>query len=175
VIVADRPLLREAIKPVIESHLPSPVVREAAAEEEAIRILRAKSVEMAILDIGLPDSSGVTMLKRIKRLCPSRKCLVLTRHDNAQYTRLARGHGGSDYLTKGATSWQLSDAIRTILFGRRVRMDPFQASGTSQITCRINAYIKMEVLPMPKLGSLLLASRQELNFCGGCYSGGHLG
>lgn len=129
------------------------MVGEAAAEEEAIRIVRAESMEMAILDIGIPDSSGVTVLKRIKLLCPSRKCLVLTMHDNAQYGRLSRGHGGSDYLTKGATSRQLSDAMRTILFGRRVMMDPFQAVGTSKSMCRIKSYITMEVHPMPKLGN----------------------
>lgn len=92
-IVADRPLLREAIKPVVESHFPSPVVRETAAEESAIRIVRAESVEMAMLDIGLRDSSGVTVLKRIKLLRPSLKCLVLTMHDHA-HTRDSRGAMG---------------------------------------------------------------------------------
>jgi two-component system, NarL family, invasion response regulator UvrY len=124
-IVDDHPLLRQAIRGVLESHFPSPVVREAATGEEAIRVVRAEPVEHAILDISLPDSSGLTVLKRIKQLRPSLKCLVLTMHDNAQYARLAMAHGASGYLTKGVTSGDLSDAIRTIQSGGQVVQEPF--------------------------------------------------
>lgn len=124
-LVDDHPLLRQAIKGVIESHFPSPLVREASTGEEAVRIAREEPVEMAILDIGLPDSSGLMVLKRIKQVRPSLKCLVLTMHDHPQYVRLAMANGASGYLTKGVTSGELYDAMRTILAGGRAMTEPF--------------------------------------------------
>lgn len=125
-IVDDHPLLRQAIKDVILSYFSSPVVREASNGEEAIRVVRTEPVEMVVLDISLPDSSGLTVLRRIKHLRPSLKCLILTMHDHPQYVRLAMAHGASGYLTKGATPGELSDAMRTILSGGQAVMESFR-------------------------------------------------
>ncbi len=135
-IVDDHPLLRQAIRGVIESHFPSSVVREAATGEEAVRVVQAEPVEHVILDISLPDSSGLTVLKRIKLLRPTLKCLVLTMHDNAQYARLAIAHGASGYLTKGVTSGDLSDAIRTIQSGGQVGLEPLSDTSGRRWTGR---------------------------------------
>jgi DNA-binding NarL/FixJ family response regulator len=131
-LVDDHPLFRLAVRGVVESHLPSPVVREASTGEDAIRIVLAEPVGMAILEISLPDISGLTVLRRMKQVRPPLSCLVLTMHDNAQYARLAMAHGASGYLTKAATSGELSDTIRTILSGRQVVMHPFR----EMIDCR---------------------------------------
>ncbi len=125
-VIDDHPLLRHAIKEVIHGHFSSPVVREASTGDEAIRIARAEPVEIAILDISLPDSSGLTVLRRIKHERPSLKCLVLTMHDHPQYVRLAMSHGASGYLTKGATTEELREAIRTVQAGGQVVMEPLR-------------------------------------------------
>jgi two-component system, NarL family, invasion response regulator UvrY len=125
-LVDDHPLFRQAVRGVIERHLPSSLVWEASTGEEAIRIVMAEPVGMAILEISLPDISGLTVLRRMKQVRPPLRCLVLTMHDNAQYARLTMAHGASGYLTKGATSGELSDAIQTILSGRHVVMERFR-------------------------------------------------
>ena len=132
-IVDDHPLLRQSIKHVIEHHFPLATVREAATGEEAERIVRAEPVELAVLDIMLPDHSGLTVLKRIKQLRPQIKCLMLTIRDEPQYVRLALSHGASGYLTKESASDELLDAIRTVLTGARYvtnRLD--EVGGTSR-------------------------------------------
>ncbi len=118
-IVDDHPLLRQAIRQVIEDHFSSPVVREASTGEEALRIARTEPVELAVLDVILPDYSGLTVLKRIKQLRPQIKCLMLTIHDGPQYLRLALRHGASGYLTKESAPEELRDALRTMLAGGR--------------------------------------------------------
>lgn len=118
-IVDDHPLLRLAIRQVIEHHFPSAVVREASTGEEASRIVRTEPVELAVLDVMLPDHSGLTVLKRIKQLRPQIKCLMLTIHDEPEYVRLALRHGASGYLTKESAPEELHDAIRTVLTGAR--------------------------------------------------------
>ena len=116
-IVDDHPLLRHAIKEVIESHFSSSDVRQASIGEEALRIVKAERVELAVLDIALQDYSGLTVLKRIKQLRPSVKYLMLSMHDEPHYARLAMAHGAAVYLTKGATPAELYDAMRTICPG----------------------------------------------------------
>jgi two-component system invasion response regulator UvrY len=125
-IVDDHPLLRHAIKEVIESHFSSSDVRQASTGEEALRIVKAERVELAVLDIALPDYSGLTVLKRIKQLRPFVKCLMLSMHDEPHYARLAMAHGAAGYLTKGATPAELYDAMRTILSGRQAVMERFR-------------------------------------------------
>lgn len=118
-IVDDHPLLRQAIRQVIERHFPSGVVREASTGEEALLIVRAEPVDLVVLDVILPDYSGLTVLKRIKQLRPQIKCLMLTIHDEPQYLRLALSHGASGYLTKESAPEVLRDALRAVLAGGR--------------------------------------------------------
>jgi len=118
-IVDDHPLLRQAIRQVIEDHFYSPVVREASTGEEAVLIVRAEPVELVVLDVILPDYSGLTVLKQIKQLRPQIKCLMLTMHDEPQYLRLALSHGASGYLTKESAPEELRDALKTVLAGGR--------------------------------------------------------
>ena len=65
-LVDDHPLLRFAVRQVIERHYPSSTIREAATADEALRITRAQPIEVMILDIELPDHSGLTLLKQLK-------------------------------------------------------------------------------------------------------------
>ncbi|HJT19041.1 MAG TPA: response regulator transcription factor [Nitrospira sp.] len=117
-IVDDHPLLRQAIKQVIGEEVPSAAVREAATGASALTILRSQPVDLALLDITLPDHSGLSVLKRIRQLHPRIKCIVLTMHSEVQYLRLALSLGASGYLTKESAPEELRDAIRTVLTDR---------------------------------------------------------
>jgi two-component system, NarL family, invasion response regulator UvrY len=116
-IVDDHPLLRRAVRQLIEQHYPSPIVREAMNADEAMRIVRAQPVELVILDIVLPDHSGLTLLKQIRQIRTKIRCVILTIHDDPQYLRLALKHGASAYLTKGSAPEELHKAIRAVLAG----------------------------------------------------------
>ena len=122
-VIDDHPLLRQAIREIIETHFHSSEVREASTGAEGIRIATAECVEMAILDIGLPDQSGLVVLRQIKQVRPAVKCLVLTMHEDRHYVQLAMNNGASGYLTKGATADELRGAIRKILSGCVVIME----------------------------------------------------
>ena len=132
-IFDDHPLLRQALRGVIESTFPLLAIREAATAEEAFRTVKVERVDLVLLDIMLPDHSGLTVLKQIKRLSPSSKCLVLTVHEAPHYERLAMAHGALGYLTKGTTSTELADAIRTVLSGHRVSRDPLNETLDHQL------------------------------------------
>ncbi|HEU4683406.1 MAG TPA: response regulator transcription factor, partial [Nitrospira sp.] len=117
-VIDDHPLLRQAIKQVIQDEIPSAQIREAATGQSALAVLRAEPVELAIVDIVLPDHSGLSLLKRIKQVRPGTKCLMLTMHGELQYLRLALSFGASGYLTKQSAPDELREAIRTVLTNR---------------------------------------------------------
>jgi two-component system, NarL family, invasion response regulator UvrY len=116
-LVDDHPLLRYAVRQVVEHHYPSAVVREASDADDAMRIVSAQAVELVILDIELPGASGLTVLKQIKQARSKIRCVVLTVHQDPQYLRLALQHGASGFLTKEAAPEELSEAIRTVYSG----------------------------------------------------------
>ena len=118
-ILDDHPLLRRAIKGVVHDSIPVAIPIEAATAEEAIRIVKHEAVELAIVDIMLPDHSGLTVLRTIKRLHPQTKCLILTVRDEPWNVRLAMAHGASGYVIKGLPVDDLHKAIQTVLSGGR--------------------------------------------------------
>jgi two-component system invasion response regulator UvrY len=154
-VVDDHPLLRQAIRQVIEDHFSSPVVREASTGEEALLIVHAESVELVVLDVILPDYSGLTVLRRIKQLRPQIKCLMLTIHDEPQYLRLALSHGASGYLTKESAPEELRDALRAVLAGGRYvterlagELRPRGRDGTPRLTRDLLSARELEVLSL---------------------------
>jgi DNA-binding NarL/FixJ family response regulator len=118
-IIDDHPLLRRAVRQLIEHHYPSSIVREAANADEAMRVVRAQPVELMILDIVLPDQSGLTLLKQIQQIRPKTKCVILSIHEDPHYVGLALKHGASGYLTKESAPEELQEAVRVVLAGGR--------------------------------------------------------
>lgn len=116
-LVDDHPLLRLAVRQVIERHYPASTIREAATADEAVRIARRHAIEVVILDIELPDHNGLTLLKQLKQVRAKVTCVVLTIHSDPQYLRLAFQHGAAAYLTKESAPEELQEAIRTVCSG----------------------------------------------------------
>jgi two-component system, NarL family, invasion response regulator UvrY len=118
-VIDDHPLLRRAVRQLIEQHHPASIVREAGNADEAMRIVRAQPVELMILDIALPDQSGLTLLKQIKQIRPKTKCVILSIHEDPHYLGLALKQGASGYLTKESAPEELQEAVRVVLAGGR--------------------------------------------------------
>jgi len=116
-IVDDHPLLRRAMGEVIRGVFPTTVIHEVATGEEALRIVGSEPIELAILDVLLPDQNGLTVLRRIKRLRSHVKCVMLTIRDEPWYVHYAMKHGASGYLMKGMPVDDLRQAIQTIVKG----------------------------------------------------------
>jgi len=118
-IVDDHPLIRHAIRDVVQQAFPSWTILDATTGEEALRLVREEPIELLVLDIGLPGESGLTVLKQIRRLRPETKCLMLSIHGEPQYVRLAMNLGAAGYLSKESAPEELSQAIKTVVKGER--------------------------------------------------------
>ncbi len=75
-------------------------VLTASNGKEALELVRQKSVELVILDLKLPDMSGIEILRRIKRLRDNVEVIVITGYGTMKTVRAAMRLGAYDYITK---------------------------------------------------------------------------
>ena len=117
VIVDDHPMFRERLSELINHELDMEVCGEADDAQEAIRLIRETSPDLAIVDITLKGSSGLELVKSIKALSIVVPVLVLSMHDESLYAERALRAGATGYITKHQATEELLLAIRRVLSG----------------------------------------------------------
>jgi DNA-binding NarL/FixJ family response regulator len=118
-IADDHQIVRAGLKQFIAGEIDMQVAAEAATGAEALAAAARGGIDVVLLDISLPDQSGVDVLKRLKRVHPDLPVLILSGYAEQQYAlNLLRG-GAAGYLNKEAADSELVGAIRTVAQGRR--------------------------------------------------------
>ncbi len=118
-VVDDHAVVRAGIRHFFTDVEDIVIADEAATADAAIRLVRSAAFDVVLLDISMPDKSGVDVLKLIKRDRPDLPVLVLSMHPEYRYAIELLRHGASGYLQKEAMPVELINAIRTIHRGRR--------------------------------------------------------
>lgn len=118
-LVDDHSIVREGLKNLIELEADLKVTGEAASGLEALNLVRANSYDVMVLDILMPDKNGVDTLHDLKHIAPNLPVLILSGYAEAQYALNLIRSGCKGYLSKGAESTEIIQAIRTIANGRR--------------------------------------------------------
>jgi len=118
-IVDDHPIVREGLKQVL-AECDSPVVTgEACSGQEALSMARTGNWDVVVLDISLPDRSGLDVLKQMKGYYPKLPILVLTMHAEEQYAVRVLRAGAAGYLTKDSEPTEMAAAIKKVASGGR--------------------------------------------------------
>jgi DNA-binding NarL/FixJ family response regulator len=118
-IVDDHPLLREGVAAVLASEKKISLVAEAANGQEAIERFRAFRPDVTLMDLQLPDISGIEAMKSIRLEFPSARFIVLTTYPGDVQPLRALNAGASGYMLKTTLRTDLVDAIRAVHQGRR--------------------------------------------------------
>ncbi len=116
-IVDDHAVVREGLKQILAETPEMVVASEARTGEEALEKVASEHYDIVVLDISLPDMSGLEVLKQIKDLHPQLGVLVLTIHPEEQYAVRVLQAGASGYMTKETAPDELVAAIRKIAQG----------------------------------------------------------
>ena len=95
------------------------VVGEAATGREALDIVRKGGVDVIVLDISMPDQSGVDALAAIKARAPDLPVLILSGFPEAHYATTLLRQGAAGYLNKDCDPEDIIKAIRTVYRGRK--------------------------------------------------------
>jgi two-component system invasion response regulator UvrY len=119
VLCDDHPLLREGLKAVLAQFSDLQVTGEAASGAELLEMVRAKPVDVVMLDLTLPDRSGLDLLKDLAREPRPPAVVVLTMHPEEQYAVRALRAGAGAYLEKGSAPEELVAAVRKVAAGGR--------------------------------------------------------
>jgi DNA-binding NarL/FixJ family response regulator len=117
-VVDDHAVLRAGLALLINSQPDMEVIAEAATVHEAVLRAREVDPDVVLLDLTLPDGSGLQALPDIHRDCPRARVLVLTMHDEPSYLMSALAAGATGYLVKSAEPAALRAAIQSVHRGR---------------------------------------------------------
>lgn len=116
-IVDDHPLVIEGVKALLTDHPDIGLVGVAMNAYDAIEYLKNNSIDIAFLDINLPDISGIDLCKKIKTEFPSVKCLALSTFTERSYISRMIQNGALGYLMKSSTKQEFYDAIKQVAAG----------------------------------------------------------
>jgi DNA-binding NarL/FixJ family response regulator len=116
-LVDDHHLVRAGIRSVLSLEDDFEVIAEAGSIGEALPLMEALKPHVIVLDLSLPDASGIAGLSRVRALLPDAKVLILSMHDDPEYARQAVRAGASGYLLKDDAATDLRAAIRTAVMG----------------------------------------------------------
>jgi DNA-binding NarL/FixJ family response regulator len=119
-LVDDFPLVRSGIAAALQDEAGIDVVGEAGTAAEAMALAVAQAPDVVLLDLGLPDESGVTMISRLAEKSPRSRVVVITASENIEVLSSAMAAGAVGYLTKRTTPRQLCDAVVTVHGGGTV-------------------------------------------------------
>ena len=117
-IVDDHPLVREWLANLINQQADLQVSGEAGSAADAMQLLAASNPDVAVVDISLKDSSGIELIKDLKRASPSLVVLVLSMHDESLYAERALRAGAKGYIMKRETTRKVIEALRKVLEGK---------------------------------------------------------
>jgi DNA-binding NarL/FixJ family response regulator len=117
--VDDHPILREGIAAIIQGEKDMLIVAEAANGREAIEIFRSRRPDITLMDLQMPDMSGIEAILAIRQEHPQARIIVLTTYEGDALARRALKAGVAGYILKDMIRTELLEAIRTVHSGRR--------------------------------------------------------
>lgn len=122
-IADDHALFRAGLRQFLVDALPPAEIGEAASGNEALTCLQRKGWDLLILDINMPDRTGLDILRHVKSGHPATRVLVLSGYPERQYALNVLRAGASGYIAKDADPEDLLKAVRMVLQGRRYVSD----------------------------------------------------
>ena len=157
-LLDDHEIVRRGLAELINMQNDMEVVGEAGTADEALRRIPAAQPDVAVLDVRLPDGSGVEVCREIRSTIPSVNCLMLTSYSDDEALFNAIMAGASGYVLKEIRGNDLTEAIRQVAAGNSL-LDP---SLTQKVLERVRNGNKVD----SELANLTEQERQILTLIG---------
>lgn len=114
----DHAVVRAGLRAMVSAEPDMEVVGEASDGWEAVAQAETLSPDVILMDISMPEINGLQATRRIHKIRPEVRILVLTIHDNEEYLFQSLESGGSGYLVKSSADIELISAIRAVYRGK---------------------------------------------------------
>jgi two-component system invasion response regulator UvrY len=117
--IDDHAIFRQGVKQILQQYDRQVTIGEAATARAAMQLARESRWDVVLLDLSLPDRSGLQLLGELKREQPDLPVIVLTMHGDDEYAVRAVRGGASAYVTKESAPEELITALRKVMAGGR--------------------------------------------------------
>jgi DNA-binding NarL/FixJ family response regulator len=155
-IVDDHTLFREGLKAIISRNPAYDVVGETGRADSAIQMARALRPDLVLVDISLPDQSGIELTLQLRKSLPKTTIMMVTMHSKVDYIVNAFQAGATGFVTKDSAPDRLLQAIDVVLKG-----EYFLDSAVSQKVVQRLAGIKTDHTSMTDSGYETLTPREQ--------------
>lgn len=184
-LLDDHEIVRRGVANLIDAEPDLEVVGEASTARSALGRVRATRPDVAVLDVRLPDGSGIDVCRDIRSSQPEVRCLILTAFDDDEASYAAVLAGAAGYVLKDIRGNGLIDSIRRVALGqslvnpaaaRRVMADAQTSQGDSRaatLTLRERQVLELisDGLTNRQIGETLdLAEKTVKNYVSGLLS-----
>ena len=136
-VADDHALVRRGLRMVLDSQPDLQVVAEVGDGAQAVERALHPDVDLAILDVTMPRTTGLAATRELGRRRPELRVLILSMHENEQFLYEALKAGASGYVLKSAADRDLVEACRAAMRG-----EPFLYPGA--VTALIRDYLVRE-------------------------------
>ena len=116
-LVDDHPLVTEGLGACLETWENINIIGTAATGAQAIQKALQDKPDIILMDINLPDMTGLEATRQIKQRLPNARIMILSMHDNREYVVSALEGGASGYILKDVSSGEVATAIEAVYRG----------------------------------------------------------
>ncbi len=133
-VVDDHPMVQEGMRVMLQQISFARLIATASNAFEAIEALKqSPDIEVAIVDINLPDISGIALTEKIRREFPHIKVLAMSTFNERSYISQMIQNGASGYLVKSASKEEIEEAILCAHEGKMYLSAELQASANNSL------------------------------------------
>lgn len=116
-IVDDHPLFREGLKAIIAGEKAFAVIGEAGTAREALALAKDLKPDIMLVDLSLPDQSGIDLAREIRIALPSTRMIIVSMHSKVDYIVKAFQAGATGYVVKESAADRLLQGLAAVARG----------------------------------------------------------
>jgi len=132
-MVDDHSLIRAGFRKIIEAEQDISIIGEAGNAKDFLNLFASAECDIVVLDINLPDKSGIELIKDIKAIKPKMHVLILSMYPEERYAIRCFKAGASGYISKEFAAEKMIQAIRKIHSGSKYVSEEFAQIMASEL------------------------------------------
>jgi DNA-binding NarL/FixJ family response regulator len=156
VIADDQDLIRSGLRAILEAEPDLEVVAEASDGNTAVDRAVEQAADVVLMDVEMPQCSGIEGVHRLTAACPQTKALMLTTFDLDEYVYEALRAGASGFLLKTASPGDLAAAVRAVHGGEML----FSPAVTRLL---VESYVRRPPISHTRPPALAMLTERELD------------
>jgi two-component system, NarL family, response regulator NreC len=155
ILADDHPLYLEGLEMILTKSKELRIEAKCTLGADAIEVLKNKSCDVLLLDLHMPDMSGLEAVEEIRKFKPQQKIIMLTHQKGSRYLGKLERLGINGYVLKNVHKEELMEAIKTVYNG-----GSYFTEGIQNITKEEDFYIKSSVIVNDDGNNFVLTPRE---------------